>query len=189
MNGAATVVRRTTGRISGWYRERRRRTRILLIALPLLILVGLGWWGARDMALRAADHLTITITRISADDGGPAGSLVWRHTFGQKQATQAQDLLNNYTTAVGPFSPMRGQVLVPGGNWRYHLAFTWHGTLIETADVRLDAAPESYAISSLGIPDLDLHWTDGTSLLATITPDQGISIPLPPGYRYSVSAR
>ena len=179
------MVKRITGRlpgVRGWYQRRRRRTRLLLAALPLVILIGLGWWGLRNMALRSADHMTVTITRLSADDGGPTGGLVWRYTFGRKQASQAQDLINNHTVARGPFSRLGGVVPVPGGHWAYHLAFTWHGILIETAYVRLDMAPEFYSLSSLGIPDLDAHWAVSSSLLASISPENGVSIPLPPDY-------
>ena len=183
------MMKQVTGRLSDWYRERRRGTRVVLIALPLLILIGLGWWGLRDMALRSADHMTVTITRLSADAGGPAGSVVWRYAFGQRQAAQAQDLINNHTAAHGLFSRNYGKVPVPGGNWAYHLAFTWHGVLIETAYVRLDAAPESYALSSLGIPDLDSHWVYNYSLLASIAPENGVSIPLPSSYTLWVSGR
>ena len=176
------MVKRITGRlpgVRGWYQRRRRRTRLLLAALPLVILIGLSWWGVRDMALRSADHLTVTITPLS---GG--GGIVWQHTFGQRDATQAQDLLNDHTIAVGPFPFSRsyGKAPAPGGLWRYQLAFTWHGILIETATVRLDAVPEFYAISSLGIPDLDSHWANNSSLLAAIAPENGVSIPLPPDY-------
>lgn len=182
------MVKRVTGRwsgIRGWYQRRQRRARILLVVLPLVVLIGLSWWGVRDIALRSADHMTVTITRLSADDGGPAGGVVWRHTFGQQQAAQAQDLLNNHTVAHGPFSRQYDKVPIPGGHWSYQMAFTWHGILIETATVRLDAMPESYTLSSLGIPDLASHWTTRAtnfSLLASITPENGVSIPLPPGY-------
>lgn len=181
MKGASAMVKRVTGRLSGWYHARRRTARLLLAALPLVILVGLGWWGVRNMALRSADHLTVTITPI----GG--GGVIWQHTFGQKDAQQAQDLLNNRTIAAGPFSRSYGMVPT-GADWHYHLAFTWHGILIETADTRIDIIPEVYAISSLGLPDLGVHWANSFSLLASIAPEHGVSILLPPGYHFPGSS-
>ena len=171
-------------RVTGWYHRRRRSVRILLVALPLILLLSAGYLGVRAMALRSADHLTITVTRMDADTGGPAGSVVFRHTFGHAVASRAEQLLNDDTVAHGLFST-GGTLPFFGSRWHYHLAFTWHGLLVETADYTHDIVPEVYTISALGLPELSTRWAEDRnlqaySLIALLSDASGVTIPLPP---------
>jgi hypothetical protein len=137
------------------------------------------------MALRHADHLTITVTRMEADASGPAGSVVFRRTFGQALASRAEQLLNDDTVAHGMFFPLGGTLPFFGSRWRYHLAFTWHSLLVETADYTHDIVPEQYTISALGLPELNRRWAEdrnlqGYSLIEALSEASGVTIPLPP---------
>ncbi|MGH2486864.1 MAG: hypothetical protein ACRDHE_12715, partial [Ktedonobacterales bacterium] len=73
-------------RLTGWYRGKRRRTRVLLFALALCLLFGSAYLGIRGVVMRSADHLAVTVTRTSISPDGPAGSVVYQHTFGRSLA-------------------------------------------------------------------------------------------------------
>lgn len=178
-------------RLTDWYQGRRHRTRIRLAALVLFMVLASAYLGVRAAALRSADHLTVTVTRTSISPDGPAGSIVYQQIFGRSLAAQAEHLLNDETTAHLAL-PLIGKLVGPregiqpygGRNWHYHLAFTWHGVLVETADVTCDVAPESYTLSALGLPSL---WrrepkapTGGFgSIVEQLVKDSGGSIPPP----------
>lgn len=98
-----------------WYRARSRRTRTTLAAQLLLILFG-GLYGVREVALRSADHLTVTVSRLTDEPDGRAGSLVYQRTFGRALAADAEHLLNDETNTgyVGtqfPPPPLRGAII------------------------------------------------------------------------------
>ncbi|MGH2486643.1 MAG: hypothetical protein ACRDHE_11580 [Ktedonobacterales bacterium] len=171
--------------MTDWYHRRRRSVRILLVALPLVVLLSAGYLGVRALALRSADHLTITVTRLEADASGPADSVVYRRTFEQALSSRAEQLLNDDTVAHGPFSPLGGTLPFFGSRWHYHLAFTWHGLLVETADYTHDIVPVQYTISALGLPELSTRWAEdshlqGYSLIEALSEASGVTIPLPP---------
>lgn len=147
-------------RMSSWCHNRRRPTRIFLVMLTVVVCLGTVYWGTREQAIRVADHVTITVTRTGNGIGslpnvipdGPAGSIVYQHTFGRALAAEAEHLLNDETVIPSPFDTSLGGSTLDGGHERhYHLAFTWHGILVETVDVTCEALPEYYTISALGL--------------------------------------
>lgn len=173
------------GRVTGWRQRHHRSIRILLIALPLAIALSASYLSVRELALRSADHLTITVTRLGDDTSGPAGSVVFHRTFGQALAKRAEQLLNDDTIPHGPFDRPGGMLPYSGAEWHYHLAFTWHGVLVETADLSRTVLPEQFTISSLGLPDISERWAEdrqlnGYSLIGTLSDAAGGIIPLPP---------
>ena len=139
-------------RIAEWYRGKRRRTRMLLAALALMVCLGGIYWGLREVAIRSADHLTVTVTRSALSQDGIEGSVIYQQTFGRSLTADAEHILNDETKVVSPFDwSVGGGILYGGQNWHYHLAFTWRGILVETMDVTCDGLPESYTISALGL--------------------------------------
>jgi hypothetical protein len=147
--------------ITAGYHRLSRKTRLVLTAFVLLVFLGSGYYGAREAAPHSADHLTVTVTRTSISPDGPAGSVIYQHTFGRPLVVEAEHLLNDETTAhlalplIGKLvDPSEGTQPYDGRNWHYHLAFTWHGVLVETADVTCDVVPEFYTLSALGLPSL-----------------------------------
>lgn len=161
-----------------WYRARSRRTRITLAAQLLLILFGGLYGGLREVALRSADHLTVTVSRLTDEPDGRAGSLVYQQTFGRALAADAEHLLNDETNTgyVGTSLPSSSPP------WRYHLSFTWQGILVETADVSTMTFPEMWTISALGLPDLQERWpkdlsTFNASIITQLYNDSGGVIP------------
>lgn len=140
-------------RITGWYRGKRRRTRILLAALVVLLCMGSVYWGVREAAIRIADHLTVTATCTQTNTACPTvGAVIFQHTFGRTLAADAEHILNDETVSMSPFDfRIGGSTLDGGSNWHYHLAFTWRGILVETMDVTCEALPEYYTISALGL--------------------------------------
>jgi hypothetical protein len=119
--------------VLGWYRGKRLRARLALVAVPLLLLA--SYLGVREVALYSADHLTITVTQPSLG----ADQVVYQHTFGRSLAAEAEHLLNDKTTALWswPLTIVFHQPS-PGSygtgshpTWRYQLTFTWHGMVVE----------------------------------------------------------
>jgi hypothetical protein len=119
--------------VMSWYRGKRLRARIALVAVPLLLLA--SDLGVREVALHSADHLTITVTQPSLG----ADQVVYQHTFGRSLAAEAEHLLNDKTTALWswPLTMVFHQPS-PGSygtgshaTWRYQLTFTWHGMVVE----------------------------------------------------------
>lgn len=145
------MVKRTAWRVMAWYRGLSRDRRIGLSALAMLIILGAGYIGIRDVALRTADHVEVTVT-------GPDGQVIFRQTFGQPFTSKAEHLLNDETH---PQSENGTSLPSPSASQHYHLAFTWEGILVETADVTTDVWPELWFISALGIPDLQTHEPNG----------------------------
>lgn len=139
-------------RLRNWYRGKRRGTRILLALLALVVVLGGGYWGLREVAIRSADHVTVTVTDSPFSTEGVVGAIVYQHTFGREFAADAEHVLNDETKVVLPFDwSAGGGILYGGQNWHYHLAFTWHEILVETMDVTCDHMPEDYTISALGV--------------------------------------
>ncbi|HKV85223.1 MAG TPA: hypothetical protein VJN88_11755 [Ktedonobacterales bacterium] len=168
-------------RLTGWYRNRRRRTRAVLAALALVICLGGVYYGVREVALRNADHLTITVTPDAQGHQAP----IYRHTFGPSLTAEAEHLLNNVATPISDFSDLPDNLTgYSGPLWHYHLAFTWHGVLIETADMLYDGLFEIYTISALGLPEPHKRTATSSSdrypIITSLILDSGFSIPLPP---------
>ncbi|MGH2485606.1 MAG: hypothetical protein ACRDHE_06310, partial [Ktedonobacterales bacterium] len=70
-----------------------------------------------------------------------------------------------------------------GPAWHYHLAFSWHGVVVETADMTQNGSPETYTISALGIPDLRQRIFLGRqvqSLIVKLAQDGHVAIPQSP---------
>jgi hypothetical protein len=151
---------------------------MFLAALVLMLCLGGSYYGVREVALRIADHLTVTITRSPFSTDGPVGSVVYQRTFGRTLAAEAEHLLNDETE---PYTHPYGN-LWGGHEWHYHLAFTWHGMLIETADVDTMDPPEDYAISALGLRDLQDRQPSAAApshvILGQIIQDSGGAIPV-----------
>lgn len=171
--------------LSSWYHGARRHTRALLVAIALLLLIVGCYGGIRELALRSADHVTVTVTRSNDSPDGPHGSLVYQHTFGRPLAAEAQYLLNNETSPPSYLSYLTGlggSALFGGLQWDYRLTFTWHGIVIETADMLAMESPERFSISALGLSDLRPHITKnnlaGGSIIAQLAKDSGDVIPL-----------
>ena len=80
-------------RMSSWGRKLPRRSRNCLAVLTLCVVLGGGYYGIREVAQRVADHLTVTVTRVSDEPDGRAGSLVYQATFGRPVAAEAENLL------------------------------------------------------------------------------------------------
>jgi hypothetical protein len=149
--------------------------RVFLAALTLVVLMGGVYLGVREVALHLADHLTITVTRSPYSTDGPTGSVVYQHVFGRDLTAKAENLLNDDTKPyTRPYGTLWG-----GHEWHYHLAFTWHGLLLETADVDTVTLPERYTISALGIPTPWPVTSVGDPILITLSQASGGSIPPP----------
>lgn len=193
------------GWIPPWQRPRQswrerlrwRNMRVWLIGLLLIVLLGGIYMGLREMALRSADHLQVTVTQTF---GGPY-QVVYQHTFGRTMATDAEHMLNDETTLawdpsllpilapfVGTSSFNVGTVLT--GNhpiWKYQLTFFWHGLVVESTSTDDSQLPEYFSISSLGLADLHTHRTVNNgfqvySLVQRLAADSGGAIPTSPGY-------
>lgn len=167
--------------LTNWYRGKRRRTRILLAALALCIIVGGVYWGLREVAIRIADHMTVTITRTSPDAGGPTGSIVYQRTFGRSLAADTEHFLNDDTIISTVFTPFQvdGGTLYGGPKWHYHLAFTWRGLLVETVDVTCDHLPSQYMISALGLEAPWQVWDGTNAVILQLVQASGGAIPAP----------
>lgn len=142
-------MKRAIRQLKDWRHAKRRRTRVLLIAIPLVLLV--AYLGAREVAARSADQLTVTITQMN-----PQHSIVIYHqVFGAAMAKEAAHLLNDeahaYLELPGTGVPAS---LYYGPAWHYHLAFSWHGILIETADMTENGKEETFTLTALGMPDV-----------------------------------
>lgn len=163
-------------RLASWYQGMPRQRRIRLVALLLTVVVGGSYWGLREVAIRVGDHMRVTVTRINADAGGPAGSLIYTGTFGSALATEAERLLND-AAWVG-FNNEGGNLNTPPA-WHYHLAFTWRGMLVETVDVDRFGTPLNYSISALGVvaPWETIAYQD---IIQQLAQDSGGAIPLSP---------
>ena len=168
-----------TERLSGWY-----RARVLLVALPLIVLIGLGWWGARGVALRSADSLTITIVQ----DGK---GFVYALSFGSAVAQEAQRILNDSSLAephlsvLGFGATYGGYRAYYGPPWWYTLDFQWHGLVIESASMTENGSPETYSVSALGLPDPRTFVFNGAkmhSLIDQLAQDSHVAIPQSPYY-------
>lgn len=75
-------------------------------------------------------------------------------------------------------------ILYEGPIWHYHLAFTWDGIEVETADMTYQTGYESYHISALGLPDLRERRGDPNSrtyfpLIHQLAADAGVPVPPP----------
>lgn len=153
------MLRRVRERLADWYHGLSRDARIFLTILVLLGCLGGGYFGVREVALRIADHVTVTVTRESDEPDGRAGSVVYQQTFGRTFTAAAEHLLNDETNAgtIGTSLPS------PNPARHYHLSFTFRGLLVETADVSTATFPELWTISALGLPDLQERWPKGTS--------------------------
>lgn len=147
-----------------WYVRRRRVTRVVMILVPFILVTYLG---ARELALRSADQLTITITQLDAG----STSVIYRQAFGSGLATYTQSLLNDESVSHPRIAWLMSSESHPyyGPAWRYHLAFFWHGLLIETADMTENGGPETYSLSALGIPDLRVRVNDGPQWFSIVT--------------------
>lgn len=183
-------MRRAYYRLKYWYGRHSVRTRILLVALPLFLLV--TYASVRELALRSADHVTITIIQSNVEqDVGHAG-VVYRQTFGADIAGAAEYLLNDearpYMDLPTSNVPAR---LYFGPTWRYHFAFYWHGFTVEVADMTYSGGAETYTISALGMPDLRVRrWLDNAPVwyagIRQLAQQSGGAIPLPPQQAHPV---
>lgn len=186
MKGSAERKRRAVKQFSRGWRGTRRGIRVLLVSISLLLLISGIYYGMRELALHIADHVTVIATRSPWSPDGPSGSIVYQHTFGHTLAADAEHLLNHETSAPSYLSYLStlpgGTALVGGLNWHYRLTFTWHGIVIETADMTAMDSPERFSISALGLPDLRPHITknslEGGSIIAQLARDSGGAIPL-----------
>ena len=154
-----------------------------MIALPFLLLG--AYFVAHGAALHSADHLTITVTPVAPSHQTP----IYRQVFGPAIAADAQRLLNDDASSI---AQSRLQDLgdnltsYTGPIWHYHLAFTWHGVVIETADTLYDGTPEFFTVSVLGLPELSKRSavsasaTDRHPILTSLVRDSGGAIPAPP---------
>lgn len=177
------MVRHPFHRLAAWYGRKRMASRLALIALPLMLL---GTYViARDAALRSADHLTISVMPEHLGNQTP----IFQRTFGAPLAMDAQRLLNDVAT---PIAESHLQDLgdnlsnYSGPVWQYHLAFTWHGVVIETADMLYDGNPEFFTVSVLGLPEMKKRSAVSGSakgrypILTNLVRDSSGSIPMPP---------
>lgn len=175
------MVKRRAARLADGYRTLSRQTRIFLTALLLLICLGGGYYGVREVALRNADQLTVSVTRLGDGPDGRAGSLIYQQVFGRALAAEAEHLLNDETNTgyVGTSLPSSAPAR------HYHLSFTWQGILVETADVSTMTYPEVWSISALGLPDLQdrspkvmsYPYTYDSSIIYQLYVDSGGAIP------------
>lgn len=147
---------KSSHRLTLWYHRRHRSVHILLVALPLILMLSAGYLGVRAMALRSADHLTVTITRLVDEPGGRAGSIVYRQTFGRTLASEVEHTLNDKVYVYSLTDSITGHLGggQPGYPWRYHLAFTWRGLVVETVDVSAWGGAGRFIRSALGLSDL-----------------------------------
>lgn len=167
--------------LAGWWHAKRRRTRVLLAALVLVICLGGSYLGLRDAAHHSADHLTITVTPDAQGHLTP----IYRHTFGPSLTGEAEHLLNDVATPISTFTSLPDNLSgYSSPLWHYHLAFTWHGVLIETADMIYDGEFEIYTISALGLPEPQKRTATSSSdrypILTSLMLDSLWAIPSPP---------
>ena len=171
-------------RLTGWYHGLPSDSPIpvvMLLAILLVpVLLGAGYLGIRDLALRSADSMTVTVTRIADGPDGRAGSLVYQHAFGRAVTAQVEHQLNDETASGN----RQGTSLpVPQSSWwQYHLAFSWMGLTVEVADGDTMQIPDRFGFAALGssfeAPRLGTYG----SILALIAQASGGAIPIPPGF-------
>lgn len=166
-------------RVAGWYRERQRKTRMLLATLVVLCVVMSGAYLGRGVIARhIATTMTVTVTCAQSNDVcSGAGEVVFHHTYGPLDAQDAQWRLMLETDSYSFRN--RGSILEGGLNLRYHLVFTCLGYTVETADTWADSIPESWVISSPGMaqPSTRIDWNG--SVMAEIVRDSGGHMPSP----------
>lgn len=176
--GKGTTVRK----LIDWYHGRKRRARILLVAVPLIFVLSLGWWGLRGLALQSADSMTITIVQ----DGK---GVVYARGFGPTIAQEAQRILNDPTLAepnlnlLGFGEVHSGFRAYYGPAWNYTLDFKWHGFVVESASMSENGSPETYSISALGLPDPRMFVFNGAkmhSMIDQLAQESHVAIPHSP---------
>lgn len=166
-------------RLAGWYRERQRKTRMLLATLVVLCVVMSGAYLGRGVIARhIATTMTVTVTCAQDNDVcSGAGAVIFHHTYGLLDAQHAQWRLTLETDS--PSFRNQGSILEGGLNLRYHLVFAFFGQTVETADVGAESVPEEWVISSPGMaqPSTRIDWNG--SVMTEIASDCGGHMPLP----------
>lgn len=171
-------MQRFLQKLAARYKRAPVVVRLFLAALALCVVIAGAYWGRYVVARHIATSITVTATCTQINDVCPAGGVVvFHHTYGPLLAQDAQWLLTFETSS--PSFRNQSSIMDGGLNLHYHLAFTFLGLPVETADVIAESIPEYWTVSSPGMaqPSSRVAWD--SSIMREIANGSGGSIPSP----------